>query len=185
MSGTREGWQEEWGKVPGCVLGAFEEESSKKETQGSGRNTSLVIPTPAGGTGRGRPLCLSGCGAAEAGGPGAGGGGLRPQVLEVVAAAAGGGGICKHIQKELVIAGLQGAWAEPMQKQDLKRSFFMACEARLLLRATWGGPPEPHVTTCVAPLTHAARGCRRVSESYSQSLQTFAELNYILILSLS
>lgn len=117
-----EGWQEEWGKVRVRAWGC--EKKTPERNPRKRRNTSLVIPTPAGGTGRGRPLCLSGYGAAEAGGPGAGGGGPPSAGAGGGGCCCGGGGSANTSKRNLSLPETQGAWARAhAEKQDLKRKF--------------------------------------------------------------
>lgn len=113
-----EGWQEEWGKVRVRAWGC--EKKTPERNPRKRRNTSLVIPTPAGGTGRGRPLRLSGYGAAEAGGPGAGGGGPPSAGAGGGGCCCGGGGSANTSKRNLSLPETQGAWARAhAEKQDL------------------------------------------------------------------
>ena len=75
-------------------------------------------------------------------------------------------GICKHTQKELVTPG-----PGPMQRnRTYKGSFFMACEAQLPLRATWGGPLEPpRHCSCGSPEPRGSGVGRCLSPPHSPS----------------
>lgn len=158
-----------------------------KETQGSGGTQVLSSPLQLGALGADVPCVFRATVQLRLVGQEREVEGLRPQVLEVVAAAAAEGDLQTHPKGTCHCRKHKGPGQEPMQRnRTYKGSFFMACEARLLLRATWDGPPEPprhHLCGSPDPRGSGVRRC--LSPPHSQSLQTFAELNYILILSLS
>lgn len=78
--------------------------------------------------------------------------GLRPQVLEVVAAAVAEGDLQTHPKGTCHCREHKGPGQEPMQRnRTYKGSFFTACEARLPLRATWGAPEPPRHRSCGSP----------------------------------
>ena len=103
-------------------------------------------------------------------------------------------GICKHIQKELVIAGnTRGLGKSPCRETGLTKEVSLRPVRHGCRFGLHGAHLNLHVTARVAPLTRRLRD-REVSESaplsfkarsFQESLQTFAEINYILILSLS
>ena len=141
-----------------------------KETQGSGGTQVLSSPLQLGVLGADVPCVFRARAQQRLVGQEQEAEGLRPQVLEVVAAAAAEGDLQTHPKETCHCWEHKRPGQEPTQRnRTYKGSFFTACEARLPLWATWGASEPPRHRSCGSPDPRGSGVGRCLSPPHSPS----------------